>query len=78
MLKRGKLNQRLEDLRKEMNNRNTGEVVGMTSQSSVQGDVTIESRRIVSEDTGHYILIKGSIGKEEDNKEGWSYFHYYL
>ena len=68
VLKRGKLNQRLEVLRKEMNDRNTGDVVGMTSQSSLQGDVTVDSRRIVSEDTGHYILIKGSREKSQEGQ----------
>lgn len=54
LLQRNKLNQRLEGVEQEMNQRSSG---GAESQ-----DHDVEVRRLVSEDSSHYILIKG-LGK---------------
>ncbi|XP_048054165.1 LOW QUALITY PROTEIN: DNA excision repair protein ERCC-5 [Megalobrama amblycephala] len=52
LLQRNKLNQRLEGVEQEMNQRSSG---GAESK-----DHDMEVRRLVSEDSSHYILIKGS------------------
>ncbi|KAI5629572.1 DNA repair protein complementing XP-G cells, partial [Silurus asotus] len=57
LLQRNNLNQRLEGVEKEMNQRTCGAV----EEEYVQGDEhSVESRRLLSEDSSHYILIKGS------------------
>ncbi|XP_032243237.2 DNA excision repair protein ERCC-5 homolog isoform X2 [Nematostella vectensis] len=53
VLQRGRLTQKLDQLRKDMTMRTSGEVAGIAGKGSVQ------SSRIVSEDTGHYVLVKG-------------------
>ena len=68
VLKRGRLNQRLDELRKEMTSRNTGQLSGLVSQDSSTGESTVESQKIMSEDTAHYILIK-STGQQPQEKE---------
>ncbi|KAM9825505.1 DNA excision repair protein ERCC-5 homolog [Syngnathus typhle] len=58
LLHRNKLNQRLEGVEKEMNERSAGNAPQLSGQDRPSHDV--ESRRLVSEDNSHYILIKGS------------------
>ncbi|XP_049573922.1 DNA excision repair protein ERCC-5 homolog [Syngnathus scovelli] len=58
LLHRNKLNQRLEGVEKEMNERSAGNAPQLSGQDRQSQDV--ESRRLVSEDNSHYILIKGS------------------
>ncbi|XP_077094127.1 DNA excision repair protein ERCC-5 isoform X2 [Siphateles boraxobius] len=52
LLQRNKLNQRLEGVQKEMNHTGSEEREGKGQH--------VETRRLVSEDSSHYILIKGS------------------
>ncbi|CAL9701520.1 unnamed protein product [Knipowitschia caucasica] len=57
LLQRNKLNQRLEGVEKEMNERSAG------NAPQIYGDQQsrdVEARRLVSEEHSHYILIKGS------------------
>ncbi|XP_051918412.1 DNA excision repair protein ERCC-5 homolog [Hippocampus zosterae] len=58
LLHRNKLNQRLEGVEKEMNQRSAGSAPQLSEGDQRSHDV--ESRRLVSEDNSHYILIKGS------------------
>ncbi|XP_051982379.1 LOW QUALITY PROTEIN: DNA excision repair protein ERCC-5 [Xyrauchen texanus] len=57
LLQRNKLNQRLEGVEKEMNHRSSG---GAEQQLGESKDHDVEVRRLVSENSSHYILIKGS------------------
>uniref|UniRef100_A0A672QSR5 DNA repair protein complementing XP-G cells n=1 Tax=Sinocyclocheilus grahami TaxID=75366 RepID=A0A672QSR5_SINGR len=57
LLQRNKLNQRLEGVEQEMNQRSSGGVEQPYGQNK---DHDMEIRRLVSEDSSHYILIKGS------------------
>ncbi|XP_073425582.1 DNA excision repair protein ERCC-5 isoform X2 [Dendrobates tinctorius] len=68
LLKKNNLNRCLDDVRKEMNQQCTGEV---RAQFETEGGFMkeVETRRLVSEDTSHYILIKGIQSKAEDKKE---------
>nr|XP_056718017.1 DNA excision repair protein ERCC-5 [Euleptes europaea] len=58
LLKKSSLNRQLEHVEKEMNQQYSGQI-----QSQYENDggflKEVESRRVVSEDTSHYILIKG-------------------
>lgn len=56
LLQRNKLNQRLEGVEQEMNQRSSGGVEQPYGQNK---DHDMEIRRLVSEDSSHYILIKG-------------------
>ncbi|CAB1421658.1 unnamed protein product [Pleuronectes platessa] len=58
LLQRNKLNQRLEGVEKEMNERSAGSAPQLCQQDGQSHSV--EARRLVSEDNSHYILIKGS------------------
>nr|XP_057944964.1 DNA excision repair protein ERCC-5 homolog [Doryrhamphus excisus] len=58
LLHRNKLNQHLEGVEKEMNQRSAGSTAQVYGEDAESHDV--ESRRLVSEDNSHYILIKGS------------------
>ena len=69
VLKRGRMNQRLDELRKEMNKRSSGELAGLTSHESLTGNPTVISQKILSEDTAHYILIKGNDQMQEQDKQ---------
>ena len=60
------MNQRLEDLRKEMNQRNSGELAGMVSDETVGEESAVKSQKILSEDAAHYILIKRN---EQEQKQ---------
>ncbi|XP_075192803.1 DNA excision repair protein ERCC-5 [Anomaloglossus baeobatrachus] len=68
LLKKNNLNRCLDDVRKEMNQQYTGEV---RAQFETEGGFMkeVETRRLVSEDTSHYILIKGVKSKTEDKKD---------
>ncbi|XP_066436164.1 DNA excision repair protein ERCC-5 [Eleutherodactylus coqui] len=67
LLKKNNLNRCLNNVRKEMNQQYTGEV---RAQFETEGGFMkeVETRRLVSEDTSHYILIKGIQSKAEDKK----------
>lgn len=58
LLKKNDLNKCLNNVRKEMNQQYTGEV---RAQFETEGGFMkeVETRRLVSEDSSHYILIKG-------------------
>ncbi|XP_043927188.1 DNA excision repair protein ERCC-5-like [Protopterus annectens] len=71
LLKRNTLNQRICDVEKEMNHQHSGQI---EKQYCSEGGFVkeFETRRLVSEDTSHYILIKGvqsQKGHEESEKE---------
>ncbi|XP_028401708.1 DNA repair protein complementing XP-G cells homolog isoform X2 [Dendronephthya gigantea] len=68
LLKRGKLTQRLGTIRKEMNEKQAGElVVGAVGEMSVNS--IIQSQKIMSEETGHSILIKRTQARKTDELE---------
>ncbi|KAI8510430.1 DNA repair protein complementing XP-G [Branchiostoma belcheri] len=54
LLSRSKLSQRLGEVRKDMNLQASGAVTQYLQQGA-----SVESRRVVSEDTAHYLLVKG-------------------
>ncbi|KAL1770549.1 DNA repair complementing XP-G cells-like [Sigmodon hispidus] len=58
LLKKNYLNQHIENVQKEMNQQHSGQI---QKQYEDEGGFLkeVESRRVVSEDTSHYILIKG-------------------
>ncbi|XP_066093411.1 basic immunoglobulin-like variable motif-containing protein isoform X4 [Saccopteryx bilineata] len=58
LLKKNYLNQHIENVQKEMNQQHSGQI---QRQYEDEGGFLkeVESRRVVSEDTSHYILIKG-------------------
>lgn len=58
LLKKNYLNQHIENVQKEMNQQHSGQI---QRQYEEEGGFLkeVESRRVVSEDTSHYILIKG-------------------
>ena len=62
------MNQRLDELCKEMNQRNSGELAGITSEESVGERTDVKSQKILSEETAHYILIKRN-AVQEDGKQ---------
>ncbi|XP_072832615.1 basic immunoglobulin-like variable motif-containing protein isoform X5 [Vicugna pacos] len=69
LLKKNYLNQHIENVQKEMNQQHSGQI---QRQYEDEGGFLkeVESRRVVSEDTSHYILIKGIQAKkvaEEDS-----------
>ncbi|PIO28479.1 hypothetical protein AB205_0107320, partial [Aquarana catesbeiana] len=68
LLKKNNLNKCLNNVRKEMSQQYVGEV---RAQFETEGGFMreVESNRLVSEDTSHYILIKGIQSKTEDKKE---------
>jgi len=70
VLKRGKMNQRLEELYKEMNERHSGELAGIAPQDSVGENTAVKSQKILSEDSSHYILIKRNESQQDDKPEG--------
>lgn len=69
VLKRGKMNQRLDELCKEMNERNSGELAGITSQDSAGEHTDVKSQKILSEDTAHYILIKRNELQQDEKQD---------
>ncbi|NWH49563.1 ERCC5 protein, partial [Fregata magnificens] len=63
LLKKSNLNRCIENVQKELNQQHSGEI--QTQYENEGGFVKeVESRRVVSEDTSHYILIKGMSAKE--------------
>ncbi|XP_076011437.1 DNA excision repair protein ERCC-5 [Genypterus blacodes] len=60
LLQRNKLNQRLEGVEREMSQRSAGCAPDLHQQDGDQQSHSVESRRLMSEDYSHYILIKGS------------------
>ncbi|NWT49655.1 ERCC5 protein, partial [Erythrocercus mccallii] len=68
LLKKSNLNRCIENVQKEMNQQHSGEI--QTQYENEGGFVKeVESRRVVSEETSHYILIKGIQAKEVMNRE---------
>ena len=68
------MNQRLEELYKEMNQRHSGELAGIASEDSVGESTAVKSQKILSEDSSHYILIKRNESQQADKQEtgnGW-------
>lgn len=63
LLKKNYLNQHIENVEKEMNQQHSGQI---QRQYEDEGGFLkeVESRRVVSEDTSHYILIKGVQAKK--------------
>lgn len=63
LLKKNYLNQHIENVQKEMNQQHSGQI---QKQYEEEGGFLreVESRRVVSEDTSHYILIKGIQAKK--------------
>nr|DBA33115.1 TPA: hypothetical protein GDO54_000845 [Pyxicephalus adspersus] len=68
LLKKNNLNKCLNNVRKEMSQQHVGE---LCAQFETEGGFMreVESNRLVSEDTSHYILIKGIQSKTKDKKE---------
>lgn len=54
LLQRNNLNQRLEGVEKEMSQRSCG-----AAEEEYGQEHNVESRRLISEDSSHYILVKG-------------------
>ncbi|XP_009583445.1 PREDICTED: DNA repair protein complementing XP-G cells [Fulmarus glacialis] len=68
LLKKSNLNRCIENVQKELNQQHSGEI--QTQYENEGGFVKeVESRRVVSEDTSHYILIKGIQAKEATSKD---------
>ncbi|NXM65741.1 ERCC5 protein, partial [Serilophus lunatus] len=68
LLKKSSLNRCIENVQKEMNQQHSGEI--QTQYENEGGFVKeVESRRVVSEETSHYILIKGIQAKETINRD---------
>lgn len=63
LLKKNYLNQHIENVQKEMNQQHSGQI---QRQYEDEGGFLkeVESRKVVSEDTAHYILIKGIQAKK--------------
>nr|XP_020651226.1 DNA repair protein complementing XP-G cells-like [Pogona vitticeps]XP_020651227.1 DNA repair protein complementing XP-G cells-like [Pogona vitticeps]XP_020651228.1 DNA repair protein complementing XP-G cells-like [Pogona vitticeps] len=68
LLKKSSLNRHIENVEKEMNEQHSGQI---QSQYENEGGFLkeVETRRVVSEDTSHYILIKGIQSKTETSKD---------
>ncbi|XP_064814817.1 DNA excision repair protein ERCC-5-like [Oncorhynchus masou masou] len=66
LLQRNNLNVRLEGVEREMSNRSAGNAPGVELYNQGEGH-SVETRRLLSEDSTHYILIKGP--KKTDNSE---------
>ncbi|NXR64172.1 ERCC5 protein, partial [Rhadina sibilatrix] len=68
LLKKSNLNRCIENVQKEMNQQHSGEI--QTQYENEGGFVKeVESRRVVSEETSHYILIKGVQAKEAMSRD---------
>ncbi|NXX15692.1 ERCC5 protein, partial [Podargus strigoides] len=67
LLKKSNLSRCIENVEKELNEQHSGEI--QTQYENEGGFVKeVESRRVVSEDTSHYILIKGIQAKESTSR----------
>ncbi|NXG58247.1 ERCC5 protein, partial [Hemiprocne comata] len=68
LLKKSSLNRCIENVEKELNQQHSGEI--QTQYENEGGFVKeVETRRVVSEDTSHYILIKGIQAKEATSRD---------
>ncbi|XP_053826274.1 DNA excision repair protein ERCC-5 isoform X1 [Vidua macroura] len=68
LLKKSNLNRCIENVQKEMSQQHSGEI--QTQYENEGGFVKeVESRRVVSEETSHYILIKGIQAKEAMSRD---------
>ncbi|GAB0179163.1 DNA repair protein complementing XP-G cells-like [Grus japonensis] len=68
LLKKSSLNRCIENVQKELNQQHSGEI--QTQYENEGGFVKeVESRKVVSEDTSHYILIKGIQAKEATGRD---------
>nr|XP_009502567.1 PREDICTED: DNA repair protein complementing XP-G cells [Phalacrocorax carbo] len=68
LLKKSNLNRCIENVQKELSQQHSGEI--QTQYENEGGFVKeVESRRVVSEDTSHYILIKGIQAKEATSRD---------
>ncbi|KAK0677091.1 ERCC5 protein, partial [Pygoscelis papua] len=68
LLKKSNLNRCIENVQKELNQQHSGEI--QTQYENEGGFVKeVESRRVVSEDTSHYILIKGIQAKGATSRD---------
>ncbi|NXV43156.1 ERCC5 protein, partial [Uria aalge] len=68
LLKKSNLNRCIENVQKELNQQHSGEI--KTQYENEGGFVKeVETRRVVSEDTSHYILIKGIQTKEATSRD---------
>ncbi|NXX45093.1 ERCC5 protein, partial [Tricholaema leucomelas] len=68
LLKKSSLNRCIENVQKELNQQHSGEI--QTQYENEGGFVKeVESRKVVSEDTSHYILIKGMSGLDFTEKD---------
>lgn len=72
LLKKNYLNQHIENVQKEMNQQHSGQI---QRQYEDEGGFLkeVESRRVVSEDTSHYILIKGIQAKKVADMDSESF-----
>ncbi|KAJ7319809.1 hypothetical protein JRQ81_019320 [Phrynocephalus forsythii] len=68
LLKKSSLNRHIEKVQKEMNEQHSGQI---QSQYESEGGFLkeVETRRVVSEDASHYILIKGLQSKTQTSKD---------
>ncbi|XP_065534026.1 DNA excision repair protein ERCC-5 [Lathamus discolor] len=68
LLKKSSLSRCIENVQKELNQQHTGEI--QTQYENEGGFVKeVEYRKVVSEDTSHYILIKGIKAKEATGQD---------
>ncbi|NWW45767.1 ERCC5 protein, partial [Pedionomus torquatus] len=68
LLKKSSLNRCIENVQKELNQQHSGEI--QTQYENEGGFVKeVESRKVVSEETSHYILIKGIQAKEATSRD---------
>ncbi|XP_069735437.1 DNA excision repair protein ERCC-5 [Phaenicophaeus curvirostris] len=68
LLKKSSLSRCIENVQKELNQQHSGEI--QTQYENEGGFVKeVESRKVVSEDASHYILIKGIQAKETTSKD---------
>ncbi|KAM6439275.1 DNA excision repair protein ERCC-5-like [Rhynochetos jubatus] len=68
LLKKSSLNRCIENVQKELNEQHSGEI---QRQYENEGGFVkeVETRRVVSEDTSHYILIKGIQAREATSRD---------
>ncbi|XP_074155587.1 DNA excision repair protein ERCC-5 [Sminthopsis crassicaudata] len=68
LLKKNNLNRHIESVQKEMNQQHSGEI---QKQYENEGGFmkVVESRKVISEDTSHYILIKGSQAEKAEEMD---------
>ncbi|XP_060587339.1 DNA excision repair protein ERCC-5 homolog [Ruditapes philippinarum] len=67
LLKHNKVNTRLEEVRKEMNTRQTRSLT-KNFKGRFQDSDDIYSQRVVSEDSAHYILAKRNLSQKKEDK----------